>query len=252
MPADDKRQVVLPEFPALTHDDEKAEWFGHLLYHVLRDRHQRPDREEELRDLIEARNRMKEKDPLDAKLPRLQNQVVRALEVLRIDEDSFKKSETIKGLIAERTRWRQTGKASQLKLRRRYVEIAELMKVMEDAGKPTETNNDERPIIDVDHVDTNDERKQEDTFQNRPMIKLLLPDHVKSLLVDDWENVTKNNQLVELPHQKASVDKILNDYVEAEQQQREGSATQLDILTETAQGVAQYFNKALGRILLYR
>lgn len=83
------------------------------------------------------------------------------------------------------------------------------------------------------------------------MIKLLLTDHVKGLLVDDWENVTKNNQLVELPHTKATVAKILKDWVEYEQQQREGT-TQLDILRETADGLLQYFDKALGRILLYR
>jgi mortality factor 4-like protein 1 len=40
------------------------------------------------------------------------------------------------------------------------------------------------------------------------MIKIPIPDHIKAILVDDWENVTKNQQLVPLPAAQ-NVDKIL-------------------------------------------
>lgn len=84
------------------------------------------------------------------------------------------------------------------------------------------------------------------------MINLPVPDHVQAMLVDDWENITKNNQLVPLPHAKP-VTKILEDYLVYERPHRgeEGSAA-MDILDEVIAGFREYFEKALSRILLYR
>ncbi len=92
---------------------------------------------------------------------------------------------------------------------------------------------------------------QEDNFHNRPAIKLPVPDHLKALLVDDWENVTKNQQLVPLPHVHP-VDEILNDYLAHEKPNRPAGSASLDILEETMAGLREYFDKSLGRILLYR
>ena len=69
--------------------------------------------------------------------------------------------------------------------------------------------------------------------------------------MDDWENVTKNNQLVPLPHM-APVDKILADYLAFERPRREEGSAAMDILDETIAGLREYFDKCLGRILLYR
>lgn len=101
------------------------------------------------------------------------------------------------------------------------------------------------------HPQIIDISSQEEAFHNRPSIKLVLPDHIKGFLVDDWENVTKNNQLVHLPHPKP-VEVILQDYLAAEKPNREEGSTQMDILEETIAGLREYFDRALGRILLYR
>ncbi|CAK7273428.1 Esa1p-associated factor [Sporothrix epigloea] len=93
--------------------------------------------------------------------------------------------------------------------------------------------------------------EQEDSFHNRPSIRLPMPDHLKAALVDDWENVTKNQQLVPLPH-KAPVETVLDDYLTFERPHREEGSASLDILEETVAGLREYFNKCLGRILLYR
>lgn len=76
-----------------------------------------------------------------------------------------------------------------------------------------------------------------------------MPDNLKSLLVDDWENVTKNQQVVALPA-KRSVNQILEDYSEAEKPKRTSSAD-LDVLEEVIMGIKEYFDKALDKILLY-
>ena len=91
----------------------------------------------------------------------------------------------------------------------------------------------------------------EDAFLNRPSIKLSIPDHIKAILVDDWENVTKNQQLVPIPATKP-VTCILNDYLEQEKTSRVPGSSQADILVEVISGVKEYFDKCLGRILLYR
>jgi mortality factor 4-like protein 1 len=77
-----------------------------------------------------------------------------------------------------------------------------------------------------------------------------MPDNLKSLLVDDWENVTKNQQVVALPA-KSSVNQILDDYLKEEKPKRTGS-TDLDVLEEVIMGVREYFDKSLDKILLYR
>jgi len=71
------------------------------------------------------------------------------------------------------------------------------------------------------------------------------------MLVDDWENVTKNQQLVPLPHVHPA-DEILNDYLAFERPHREDGSASLEILEETIAGLRNYFDRCLGRILLYR
>lgn len=94
-------------------------------------------------------------------------------------------------------------------------------------------------------------KSQDESFHARPSIKLVMTDVLKGILVDDWEHVTKDSQLVPLPHEQPVV-KILNDYLEDEMPKREEDSAQLDILKETIAGLREYFDRALGRILLYR
>lgn len=93
--------------------------------------------------------------------------------------------------------------------------------------------------------------EQEDTFLQRPSIKIPIPDSLATYLVDDWEAVTKNHQLVPLPHPKP-VNTVLNDYLVYERSQRQEGSAALDILDETIAGLREYFDKCLGRVLLYR
>lgn len=94
-------------------------------------------------------------------------------------------------------------------------------------------------------------KSQDESFHARPSIKLVMTDVLKGILVDDWEHVTKDSQLVPLPHEQP-VTKILSDYLEDEMPKREEDSAQVDILKETIAGLREYFDRALGRILLYR
>ncbi|KAL9595718.1 MAG: hypothetical protein Q9179_004876 [Wetmoreana sp. 5 TL-2023] len=93
--------------------------------------------------------------------------------------------------------------------------------------------------------------KQEETFHNRPMIKIPVPDYIKSLLVDDWEEVTKNLSLVPLPAAKPA-NTIIDGYFEEEKEKRFPGSADMDFLEEVRAGLKEYFDVALGRMLLYR
>ncbi|KFY82484.1 hypothetical protein V500_10514 [Pseudogymnoascus sp. VKM F-4518 (FW-2643)] len=92
---------------------------------------------------------------------------------------------------------------------------------------------------------------QEEGFLDRPAISLPIPDRIKAILVDDWENVTKNQQLVPLPAAHP-VEQILKDYEGDEMPKRTPGSPEASILEEMLAGLLEYFDKCLGRILLYR
>ncbi|KAF3197108.1 Esa1p-associated factor, variant 2 [Orbilia oligospora] len=92
---------------------------------------------------------------------------------------------------------------------------------------------------------------QEEDFIKRHEIKLNVPEIIKSLLVDDWENVTKNGTLVKLPRD-ITVTMFLNDYFESTEPSYPAGSQQRQSYEEIIQGLRAYFDKCLGTMLLYR
>ena len=92
---------------------------------------------------------------------------------------------------------------------------------------------------------------QEETFHLRPSIRITIPDHLKTLLVDDWENVTKSLLLVPVPS-KAPANFIIDSYYDEEKGSRRLGSADLDVLEEFCAGMKVYFEKSVGKILLYR
>jgi len=90
---------------------------------------------------------------------------------------------------------------------------------------------------------------------NRLEIKIPLPESLKVKLIDDWENVTRNNALLKLPR-KYTVADILNEYLEFKHNlitstTNNQKSDKDDIHSEVVQGIKIYFDKTLGNILLY-
>lgn len=92
---------------------------------------------------------------------------------------------------------------------------------------------------------------QEESFSTRPSIRITIPDHLKNLLVDDWENVTKSLLLVPLPSQ-APANFIIDTYYNEEKMNRRLGSAEADVLEEFCAGMKVYFEKSVGKILLYR
>ena len=92
---------------------------------------------------------------------------------------------------------------------------------------------------------------QEETFMTRPSVRIVVPDHLKNLLVDDWENVTKSMLVVPMPS-KAPVNFIIDSYFDEEKGKRRLGSAEADVLEEFVAGMKVYFDKAIGKTLLYK
>lgn len=93
--------------------------------------------------------------------------------------------------------------------------------------------------------------EQEETFHSRPSIRIVIPDNLKALLVDDWERVTKNGAVVSLPAPKP-VRQVLQDWRDEEAPKRVESRIDIDVLDEVIMGILEYFDTMLDKLLLYR
>ena len=93
--------------------------------------------------------------------------------------------------------------------------------------------------------------KQEEEYLRRPAVKIFMPETLKATLVDDWEKVTREHRLVPVPS-KTPVSLFLANYAADESSNRRPGSAEYDILEEVVAGVKEYFNKSLGRVLLYR
>ncbi|KAI9482503.1 MRG-domain-containing protein [Zychaea mexicana] len=89
-----------------------------------------------------------------------------------------------------------------------------------------------------------DKTRAEEESIRRSEFKLPIPELLKGHLVDDWENVTKNQQLVPLPR-TPSVSEILGQYYQHARGRED------ETLQSVIDGVKLYFDKSLGTSLLY-
>ncbi|KAK9899852.1 MRG-domain-containing protein [Cystobasidium minutum MCA 4210] len=96
----------------------------------------------------------------------------------------------------------------------------------------------------------------EDEYKSKPEIKIVIPDLLKVKLVDDWEAITKNYQLVPLPR-TPSVKDILSDYESSQTSSSSSGSSRhvsrsASLTHEIVSGLKLYFEKSIGNNLLYR
>lgn len=84
-----------------------------------------------------------------------------------------------------------------------------------------------------------------------PKITLHIPVKLKSLLVDDWEFVTKDKKVCKIPSPTLTAEQLLEDYENAASSQFESPAQQSQ-LSEYCMGIRLYFERSLPLLLLYR
>ncbi|ORX55102.1 MRG-domain-containing protein [Hesseltinella vesiculosa] len=98
---------------------------------------------------------------------------------------------------------------------------------------------------------TTPEQSEETNYLNSPEIRLDIPEPLKCQLVDDWENISKTQQLVPLPR-SPTINQMLALYRRSKMQKNTISGGSDSAMDEVLNGLKMYFNKALGTMLLYR
>jgi mortality factor 4-like protein 1 len=91
--------------------------------------------------------------------------------------------------------------------------------------------------------------ESEESFLTKIEVRVKIPEELKPWLVDDWDLVCRQKQLVQLPC-KQTVESILDDYVKSKL--TKPNNPQKDAIVEVTQGVREYFNAMLGTQLLYK
>ncbi|ELV09463.1 Mortality factor 4-like protein 1 [Tupaia chinensis] len=81
-------------------------------------------------------------------------------------------------------------------------------------------------------------------------VEVKIPEEVKPWLVDDWNLITRQNQLFYLPAKK-NEDSILEDYANYKKTQGNTSNKEYAV-NEVVAGIKEYFNVMLGTQLLYK
>ncbi|KAF8874523.1 MRG-domain-containing protein [Gymnopilus junonius] len=94
--------------------------------------------------------------------------------------------------------------------------------------------------------------REEDESTKKIDMKLNVPEVLKAVLVDDWEAVTKNQQLVTLPREPHVRD-VLSGFAEYVRTTKPAHLKEPSLVIQTVvDGLQVYFDRALGSNLLYR
>jgi mortality factor 4-like protein 1 len=120
-------------------------------------------------------------------------------------------------------------------------------------AKDKEDSNDGAPRKKRGKLESNTSNVEtEEQFLARLEIKIKIPDELKPCLVDDWDAISRQHKLLDLPA-KTTVQEIVDNYVQYKKASKTTAATNKEnAVADIANGIVEYFNVMLGSQLLYK
>ncbi|XP_037678410.1 mortality factor 4-like protein 2 [Choloepus didactylus] len=92
--------------------------------------------------------------------------------------------------------------------------------------------------------------ENKEALKNKMEVKVEIPEELKPWLVEDWDLVTNQKQLFQLPAKK-NADAILEEYANCKKSQGNHDNEEYAV-NEVVAGIKEYFNVTLGTQLLYK
>jgi len=96
--------------------------------------------------------------------------------------------------------------------------------------------------------------ESKELYNSKVEIRIKIPDELKSFIVDDWEQITRNKATCVLPA-KLTVDQLLDNYKRARTSNKTETASKNnreDAISEVITGIREYFNVMLPTQLLFK
>lgn len=93
--------------------------------------------------------------------------------------------------------------------------------------------------------------ENEETFLSKVEVKIKIPDELKQCLADDWDAITRQHKLLDIPA-KITVQDIVDQYIAFKKTSKSTNASKEVAINDVLNGVVEYFNVMIGSQLLYK